>query len=101
VMSTLEFRPRLAALVPPPRLHLIRFHGVLAPNAKHRAEISPSGPVSVDAPSLDHGDAPPHSAPTRIGWTRQQPGVRYRHGTRPALWRPFSRLLKNSIYDAR
>jgi len=24
---------RLAALVPHPRLHLIRFHGVLAPNA--------------------------------------------------------------------
>ncbi len=28
---------RLAALVPRPRLHLIRFHGVLAPNAKLRA----------------------------------------------------------------
>jgi hypothetical protein len=29
---------RLAALVPRPRLHLIRFHGVLAPNAKLRAQ---------------------------------------------------------------
>ena len=27
---------RLAALVARPRLHLIRFHGVLAPNAKPR-----------------------------------------------------------------
>jgi hypothetical protein len=35
---------RLAALVPRPRLHLIRFHGVLAPNAKWRCEIIP-GPV--------------------------------------------------------
>jgi hypothetical protein len=34
VMSPLEFMQRLAALVPRPRLHLIRFHGVLAPNAK-------------------------------------------------------------------
>jgi hypothetical protein len=25
---------RLAALMPRPRLHLIRFHGVLTPNAK-------------------------------------------------------------------
>jgi hypothetical protein len=34
VMSPLEFMQRLAALVPRPRLHLIRFHGVLAPHAK-------------------------------------------------------------------
>lgn len=33
VMSPLEFMQRLAALVPRPRLNLIRFHGVLAPNA--------------------------------------------------------------------
>ncbi|MDP9129165.1 MAG: transposase [Candidatus Binatota bacterium] len=39
VMSPLEFMQRLAALVPRPRLHLIRFHGVLAPNAKLRREI--------------------------------------------------------------
>ena len=30
VMSPLEFMQCLAALVPRPRLHLIRFHGVLA-----------------------------------------------------------------------
>ena len=34
---------RLAALVPRPRLHLIRFHGVLAPNAKLRAMVEPVG----------------------------------------------------------
>ena len=32
VMSPLKFMLRLAALVPRPQLHLIRFHGVLAPN---------------------------------------------------------------------
>ena len=32
---------RLAAWVPRPRLHLIRFHGVLAPNAKLRALVVP------------------------------------------------------------
>ena len=31
-MTPLEFMQRLAALVPRPRLHLTRFHGVLAPN---------------------------------------------------------------------
>ena len=37
-------RRRLAALVPRPRLHLIRFHGVLAPNAKLRSLVVPQGP---------------------------------------------------------
>ena len=36
VMSPLAFMQRLAALVPRPRLHLIRFHGALTPNAKLR-----------------------------------------------------------------
>ncbi len=35
-MSPLEFMQRLAALVPRPRLHLIRFHGVLAPKGPTR-----------------------------------------------------------------
>ena len=38
-MTPMEFMPRLAALVPRPRLHLIRFHGVLAPNAKLRKAV--------------------------------------------------------------
>ena len=44
VMSPLEFMQRLAALVPRPRLHLIRFHGVLAPNARLRALVVPQEP---------------------------------------------------------
>ena len=43
-MSPLEFMQRLAALVPRPRLHLIRFHGVLAPHAGLRATIVPDPP---------------------------------------------------------
>ena len=41
VMEPLEFMERLAALVPRPRLHLIRFHGAFAPNAKLRRKIVP------------------------------------------------------------
>jgi hypothetical protein len=33
---------RLAALVPKPRANLTRFHGVFAPNSKHRALITPA-----------------------------------------------------------
>ena len=44
VMSPLEFMQRLAALVPRPRLHLIRYHGVLAPNARLRPLVVPQEP---------------------------------------------------------
>ncbi|MGH8523327.1 MAG: transposase [Gammaproteobacteria bacterium] len=70
VMSPLEFLQRLAALVPRPRLHIIRFHGVLAPNARLRAEIIPSAPLDANASSADPGDAPHHSAPARLSWAR-------------------------------
>jgi hypothetical protein len=46
-MSPLEFMQRLAALVPQPRLHLIRFHGVLAPNAKLRSLVVPQAPAEA------------------------------------------------------
>lgn len=53
VMSPLEFMQRLATLVPRPRLNLIRFHGVLAPNAKLRAEIIPDGKKSKPTDAND------------------------------------------------
>jgi hypothetical protein len=33
---------RLVALVPQPRVHLTRFHGILAPNSKYRALVTPA-----------------------------------------------------------
>lgn len=41
---------RLAALVPRPRLHLIRFHGVLVPNAKLCSLVVPQGRIRELAP---------------------------------------------------
>ncbi len=37
VLEPADFMARLAALVPPPRAHLTRFHGVFAPHAALRA----------------------------------------------------------------
>ena len=34
--------PRLAALVPKPRVNLTRFHGVFAPNSQYRARVTPA-----------------------------------------------------------
>jgi hypothetical protein len=43
VLEPLDFLARLAALVPPPRVHLTRYHGVFAPHAALRAAITPAG----------------------------------------------------------
>lgn len=55
-----EFIAKLAALVPPPRVHLTRFHGVFAPNANWRAQLTPSGrgkrPATDAEPKVDDHD---------------------------------------------
>jgi hypothetical protein len=43
VFEPLDFLARLAALVPPPRVHLTRYHGVFAPHAALRSAITPAG----------------------------------------------------------
>ena len=72
VMSPLEFMQRLAALVPRPRLHLIRFHGVLAPNAKLRAQVVPQAPEppAQAAPAADCEATCAHHRPVRLSWAR-------------------------------
>jgi hypothetical protein len=42
-VEPLDFIARLAALVPRPRVNLTRYHGVLAPNHRWRAEVTPAG----------------------------------------------------------
>jgi hypothetical protein len=44
VMTPLEFLARLAALVPPPRYPLLRYHGVLGPRSRWRRDIVPKAP---------------------------------------------------------
>ncbi|MGH8549012.1 MAG: transposase [Methylococcales bacterium] len=70
VMSPLEFMQRLAALVPRPRLNLIRFHGILAPNAKHRSEIIPNGGDNVNQATDQPEETPCSPSATRISWAR-------------------------------
>lgn len=44
-----ELVERLAALVPPPRAHLVSYHGVLAGRSAWRSEVVPDPPVTVAA----------------------------------------------------
>ena len=40
ILKPLDFISRLAALVPKPRVNLTRYHGVFAPNGRHRALVT-------------------------------------------------------------
>ena len=42
IFEPLDFIARLAALIPKPRVNLTRFHGVFAPNSRHRAFVTPA-----------------------------------------------------------
>lgn len=71
LLDPLDLIARLAALVPPPRFHLLRYHGVLASHAAARAEVvpgrAPATPLS-QLPLLSPDDEPPLAPPTRHPW---------------------------------
>ena len=81
VMSPLVFMRRLAALVPLPRLHLIRFHGVLAPHAKLRSAIVP---IPAESTS-EHAAGHTHSALARFGPINPVNATRVGRSLRPAI----------------
>jgi hypothetical protein len=64
-LTPLELIERLAALIPPPRIHRHRYHGVLAPNAPLRAQVTALAPQPpAPLPEVAHA---PH-APARYLW---------------------------------
>ncbi|MBP9903388.1 MAG: transposase, partial [Verrucomicrobia bacterium] len=79
-LPPVEFLRRLAALIPPPRFHTIRYHGLCAPNATLRKLACVLAPVhlgdvtSDDNPALsknaaDNPDAP-HRRRARMLWSQ-------------------------------
>lgn len=65
--TPLEFIEKLAALVPPPRAHLTRFFGCLAPHAKIRSLIVPKREVP-ESETCDEGVKTPHLKTNRLSW---------------------------------
>ncbi len=51
-MGPLDLMARLAALVPTPRMHLTRYHGVFAPHNQHRSAVTPAQVASIAAGQL-------------------------------------------------
>ncbi len=65
VMEPLAFMARLAALVPPPRHPLIRFHGVFAPHSSWRAGVVPH-PAPEVAPGACRSAGQSPTSPWRL-----------------------------------
>ena len=66
LLSPMELLEKLAALVPPPRLHLLRYHGLLAPRARGRGRIVPAKPVE-ESTAADRASSVPPCA-HRLRW---------------------------------
>jgi hypothetical protein len=71
LMERSELIDRLVPLIPPPRAHQVRYHGILAPCASQRSQVVPSitppgtEPVPRDPEAMAQGTAPV----TNGGWT--------------------------------
>ena len=73
LFEPLDFMARLAALVPRPRVHLVRYHGLFAPNAKHRHRIvkhTPGTTGSDDNLECSH-DSQPTPSSASMSWMQR------------------------------
>ena len=98
LLDPLELIEKLSVLIPPPRFHLLRFHGVLAPHARRarhyprRGERSTrtagrAGPASPRSPGSRRGRRPRRAGGALVGGL-DEAGLRARRSAVPALRRP-------------
>ncbi len=73
----------LAALVPKPRVNLMRFHGVFAPNSKHRAMVTPARRgkgTKAQSPDEPHIQTPAERRASMTGFCSCKTGIHAIHG---------------------
>ena len=82
LLTPVAFLRRVAALIPPPRVNLVRFFGVLAPNARLRQHVVPVPPPSAEssireplpgAPGPSPAmavESPASPSPPRVPWAQ-------------------------------
>ena len=71
VLEPLDLMARLAALVPPPRMHLTRYHGVFAPHSKLRAAITPAGRGAGGKGAKQGAEAPAVPKHVAMRWAQR------------------------------
>jgi hypothetical protein len=107
VLTPDELLSRIATLVPPPRTHALRYHGLFAPNSKHRRRVvpavagsKPAGHAPGHAASADTASMPastaalarPADEPAAFRLTSPEPPAPERAGPRYRV--PWAELLK-------
>jgi hypothetical protein len=71
ILTALQLIDRLAALVPPPRIHRHRYIGVLAPNSPLRTAVTalaPEATIAPPAPNPEPAAEPAHRRAARYAW---------------------------------
>ena len=75
LFDPLELIEKLSVLIPPPRFHLLRFHGLLAPRAQLRSAVVPRSNRDAElggGPALSPSPPEPRSRPCsgagRLSW---------------------------------
>lgn len=71
VFEPLDLIARICAMIPPPRFHMVRFHGVLSSHASLRAEVVPTPPAEtgpLDPLQLQQHLFPDDEPPRRKPW---------------------------------
>ena len=73
VLEPLDLMARLAALVPPPRMHLTRYHGVFAPRSKLRSAVTRAhrGVGAARPPEPGAEEKPPMPPHVAMNWARR------------------------------
>ncbi len=71
VLEPLDLLARLAALVPPPRVHLTRYHGVFAPHSRLRALVTPARRGRGAQPSPVDPGQPPTPRHVAMSWAKR------------------------------
>lgn len=69
ILTPLQSLDRLAALVPPPRVHRHRYFGALAPNSPLRAAVTALAPAAAPTPPTElPASEPAHRRAARYAW---------------------------------
>ena len=71
IFEPLDFIAKLAALVPPPRANLTRFHGVFAPNSRYRARVVPGRQVQHNEQDSPGEEATPAERRASMTWAQR------------------------------
>ena len=67
LFSGTEFIEKIVALIPQPRIHGTRFHGILAPHSAFRSLVVPKREKTVQSEPTEE-NSEPKSDPTRLRW---------------------------------